>query len=162
MYGLTVVTSQPREPQHKLEVGQVHKLKGNLLRVLSMNPDAGVVEMGDRSSRTAINEFDWNRMRVGLGLQQMLPQKGGVQKSAGGTRIDQCQDRDGEKTKNEDVNGKGKVAARRGGGKGVWVTGGRPQGAVQGEERRGGTRQVEVQREEANTREPACQSMVGL
>ena len=75
-----------------------------------MNLDAGVVEMSDRSSGTAINEFDWNGMRVGLGLQQILPQKGGVQKCARGTRIDQGQDGDGEKTRNEDVNGKGKVA----------------------------------------------------
>ena len=78
--------------------------------MLAMNAYAGVVEVSDRSSKTAINEFDWNGMRVGLRLQQMLPQEGGVQKSARGSRIDQGQDRDGEKTRDEDVNGKGKVA----------------------------------------------------
>ena len=45
----------------------------------------------------------------------MLPQKGGDQKSARGIGIEQGQDRDGEKTRNEDVNGKGKVT---GGGEG--------------------------------------------
>ena len=74
-----IVTNQPGKTQHKLEVDEVHKLKGNLLRMVAMNAYAGVVEMSDRSSRTAINEFDWNGMRVGLGLQQMLPQDGGVQ-----------------------------------------------------------------------------------
>ena len=67
------MTSQPRETQHKLEVGQMNKLKGNLLRMLAMNAYVGVVEVSDRSSKTAIDEFDWNGMRVGLGLQEMLP-----------------------------------------------------------------------------------------
>ena len=49
-------------------------------------------------------------MRVGLGLHQMLPQEGGVQKSARGSRIDQGEDRDGEETRDENMNGKGKVA----------------------------------------------------
>ena len=104
-----IMTSQPRKTQHELEVGQVDKLKGNLLCVLSMNPDAGVVEVCDRSSRAAINEFDGDGLRVGLGLQQMLPQKGGVQKSARGTGVNQGEDRDGETARNENVNGKGKV-----------------------------------------------------
>ena len=104
-----IMTSQPRKTQHELEVGQVDKLKGNLLCVLSMNLDAGVVEVCDRSSTAAINEFDGDGLRVGLELQQMLPQKGGVQKSARGTRVNQGEDRDGETARNENVNGKGKV-----------------------------------------------------
>ena len=46
--------------------------------MLAMNAYAGVVEVSDRSSRISINEFDWNGVRVGLGLRQMLPQEGGV------------------------------------------------------------------------------------
>ena len=50
---------------------------------------------------TLIDEFDRNRMRVGLGLQQLLPQKGGVQKGAGSTRVDQGHNKDGEKAREE-------------------------------------------------------------
>ena len=97
------MTNQPRKPQHKLKVGQGDKLKGNLLRMLAMNAYARVVEVSDRGTKTAIDEFDRNRMRVGLGLQQVVQQKGGVQKGAGGTRVDQGHDINGKKARNENV-----------------------------------------------------------
>ena len=43
-----IVTCEPREAQHQLEMGQIYKLKGNLLGMPAMNADTGRKKMGDR------------------------------------------------------------------------------------------------------------------
>ena len=100
------MASEPRKTQHELEVSQGDELKGNLLRVLPMNSDAGGVEVCNRSCRTAVNEFNGDGVGMWLGLQQMVLEKGRVQKGARSTRVDESENRDGEKARNENVNGK--------------------------------------------------------
>ena len=67
-----VVTSQPRKAQHQLEVGQIDKLKGNLLSMLAMNANAGRVKMGDGGGKTAINKLNRDGVGVWYGLQKIL------------------------------------------------------------------------------------------
>ena len=54
-----VVPGQPRGPEHHLEVTQPGHLKGKVLNMGAMNPDAGRDVLSDGSSRgdTAVNEL---------------------------------------------------------------------------------------------------------
>ena len=66
-----VVADEPGEAQDQGEVRKADQLKGNVLCMGAMDSDAGWVEVGDRRGRTAINEFDRDRMGVGGGCQLM-------------------------------------------------------------------------------------------
>ena len=50
-----VVADEPGEAEHQGEVGQADELKGIVFRMRAMDPDAGGVEVGDGSGRTAVN-----------------------------------------------------------------------------------------------------------
>ena len=69
-----VVADEPGEAKHQWEVRQADELKGNVFYMRAMNTDAEGVEMGDRSGRTAVDEFDRDGMRVGGGLQLICGQ----------------------------------------------------------------------------------------
>ena len=108
-----IVARQPRKTQHQREVGEVDELKGNVLRVGAMNADAGGVEVSDGGGRAAVNEFHRDGMGVGGALQHVGGQNRGIQKGAGGARVDERQHGDGKVARDKKVNCKGEVARGR-------------------------------------------------
>ena len=60
---------QPWEAEDHREVGQRHQLEGNVLFVLTMDAHTGGKEVGDRGCGTAVDELNWDGVRVGLCLQ---------------------------------------------------------------------------------------------
>ena len=110
-----VVTGQPREAQDEGKVSQCHQLEGDVLLMLAMDAYAGGIVVGDGSRRAAVDELDWDGVRVGERLQEVDTKKGRVQKGAGGAGVDESQHRAGELTGDEDMNGERKMA---GGGEG--------------------------------------------
>ena len=76
---------QPWKSQNHREVGQRHQLKGNPLLVLTMDAHTGRKEVGDRGCGSAVDELNWDRMRVGLGLQLVGGEEGRIEEGAGST-----------------------------------------------------------------------------
>lgn len=104
---------------------QRHQLQGNVLLMLSMDADTGGIEVGDGSSRTAVDEFHGDGVRVGYGPQVVRLQNGGIQESARRARIDERREGDGGLARYEKVNLKGEVTGsreRERGGKGKHAT----------------------------------------
>ena len=81
-----VVAGEPRESQNQRKVGQRNQLKGNLFCVPAMNANAGRIEVGDGSGRTAVDELKWDGARMGLGLQIVREKEGGIEEVSGSAR----------------------------------------------------------------------------
>ena len=85
---------QPGKSQDHRKVGQRHQLKGNLLFVLTMDAHTGRKEVDDRGCGTAVDELNWDGVRVGLCLQVVGGKERRIKKSAGSTGVDERHDRD--------------------------------------------------------------------
>ena len=71
-----------------------------------MDAETGGVEVGDGSRRTSVDELHGDGMGMGLGLQLVGGDEGGIQEGAGSAGIHECHDRNGEVTRNEKMDGK--------------------------------------------------------
>ena len=81
-----VVASEPRKPEHQLEVSERGKVKGKVFVMASMNTKVSgeVVGYRPRGGRAAVNELHGNGMRVGKWMQVVFVEKGGVQEAVRG------------------------------------------------------------------------------
>ena len=89
-----VMFVEPGKAQHHRVVGQTGHIQVQGLGVVTRASDLGIVVAGDRACYgwTAIYQFDWDRLGVGLGDQVMVCEEGGVHKVSRCPTVDESDD----------------------------------------------------------------------